>query len=323
MLFRSARSNGPRRLSSRWSMRRGSGAQRNTPLLKRGALFGRLRFVLSFPGLVDLAAILPFWLSVFIASDFRILLVLRLVRFFKLTRYSPAMRSLLDALYSERRALGGCFVILLGTALIAAALMHLAERTAQPERFGTIPDALWWAIVTLGTIGYGDVVPVTVLGVFWRASPSAPGSLMMALPVGIFATAFANEVHRRDFIITWGLVARIPLFRSLTASEIADVMTLLRAQKVDSGTVIARRGEPAHAMYLIADGEVEVKLRHKHLRLAAGQFFGEIAALRRTRRSATVTAVTPTRLLVLDTLDLHALMDRQPDARGPDRGSSA
>jgi len=135
----------------------------------------------------------------------------------------------------------------------------------------------------------------------------------MALPVGIFATAFANEVHRRDFIITWGLVARIPLFHTLTASEIADVMTMLRAQKVDTGTVIARRGEPAHAMYLIADGEVEVKLGHKHLRLGAGQFFGEIAALRRTRRSATVTAVTPTRLLVLDALDLHALMDRQPE----------
>jgi voltage-gated potassium channel len=282
------------------------------PLLKRGALFGWLRFALSFPGLVDLAAILPFWLSVFIASDFRILLVLRLVRFFKLTRYSPAMRSLLDALYSERRALGGCFVILLGTALIAAALMHLAERTAQPERFGTIPDALWWAIVTLGTIGYGDVVPVTALGRVLAALTIFAGLLMMALPVGIFATAFANEVHRRDFIITWGLVARIPLFSTLTATEISEVMTMLRAQKVDSGTVIARRGEPAHAMYLIADGEVEVKLPHKHVKLGTGQFFGEIAAMRRTRRSATVTALMPTRLLVLDTLDLHGLMDRQP-----------
>ena len=245
-------------------------------------------------------------------SDFRMLLVLRLVRFFKLTRYSPAMRSLLDALYAERRALGGCFVILLGTALISAALMHLAERTAQPDRFGTIPDALWWAIVTLGTIGYGDVVPVTVLGRLLAGFTIFAGLLMMALPVGIFATAFANEVHRRDFIITWGLVARIPLFGALTAAEIAEVMTMLRAQKVDSGTVIARRGEPAHAMYLIADGEVEIKLRHKHLRLGTGHYFGEIAALRRSQRSATVTAVVPTRLLVLDAFDLHELMDRQP-----------
>lgn len=283
------------------------------PLSKRGALSGRLRFILSFPGLIDLAAILPFWLSVFVASDFRVLLVLRLVRFFKLTRYSPAMRSLLDALYAERRALGGCFVILLGTALIAAALMHLVERAAQPERFGTIPDALWWAIVTLGTIGYGDAVPVTALGRVLAALTIFSGLLMMALPVGIFATAFANEVHRRDFIITWGLVARIPLFSSLTATEIAEVMTMLRAQKVDTGAVIARRGEPAHSMYLIADGEIEIKLRHEHVRLGAGQFFGEIAALRRTRRSATVTAVMPTRLLVLDAFDLHGLMDRQPE----------
>jgi voltage-gated potassium channel len=190
--------------------------------------------------------------------------------------------------------------------------MHLAEGAAQPDKFGTIPDAMWWAIVTLGTIGYGDAVPITVAGRLVAGLTIVVGLLMVALPVGIVATAFANEVHRRDFVVTWGLVARIPLFGELTAVQIADVMKLLRAQKVEKGTIIARRGEPAHSMYLIVDGEVEIKLRHQHVRLGAGDFFGEIAALRQSRRSATVIALRSTRLLALDASDLHGLMDREP-----------
>ena len=112
--------------------------------------------------------------------------------------------------------------------------------------------------------------------------------------------------------MTWGLVARVPLFNQLSATQIADVMKILRAQKVEKGAVIVRRGEPAHSMYLIVDGEVEIRLRHRHVRLSAGDFFGEIAALRQSRRSATVQALTPTRLLALDASDLHGLMDREP-----------
>jgi voltage-gated potassium channel len=277
-----------------------------------GAIRSRLRLAASPAGLIDLAAVLPFWLPLFLAADFKALLVLRLIRFFKLTRYSPAMRSLLEALYSERRALVGCFVILCGATLIAAALMHLAEGAAQPEKFGTIPDAMWWAIVTLGTVGYGDAVPITAAGRLVAGLTIFVGLLMVALPVGIVATAFANEVHRRDFVVTWGLVARIPLFSELTAVQIGDVMKILRAQKADKGTIIARRGEPAHSMYLIVDGEVEIKLHHKHVHLGAGDFFGEVAALRQSRRSATIVALRPTRLLALDASDLHSLMDREP-----------
>jgi len=245
-----------------------------------GAIRSRLGFAASPTGLVDLAAVLPFWLSLFVVADFKAVLVLRLIRFFKLTRYSPAMRSLLEALYAERRALLGCFVILCGATLIAAALMHVAEGAAQPDKFGTIPDAMWWAIVTLGTIGYGDAVPVTLAGRLVAGLTIFTGLLMMALPVGIVATAFAHEVHRRDFVVTWGLVAKIPLFSELNAAQIGDVMTILRAQRADKGTIIARQGEPAHSMYLIVDGEVEIKLRHKHVHLAGGDFFGEVAALR-------------------------------------------
>jgi voltage-gated potassium channel len=135
---------------------------------------------------------------------------------------------------------------------------------------------------------------------------------MVALPIGIVATAFADEIHRRDFVVTSGMVARVPLFAELQATDIADIMRLLHAQQVEPGDVVARRGEPAHSMYFIAAGEVEIELKHERVRLGAGQFFGEIAALRRTRRTATVTAVSRTSLLMLEARDLHVLMDREP-----------
>ncbi|HEY6701322.1 MAG TPA: cyclic nucleotide-gated ion channel [Pseudolabrys sp.] len=274
----------------------------------------RIKYALSPAGIIDLIAVLPFWFAMLLPGDFRFVLVFRMVRFFKIARYSPAMRSLLDVLYNERRALLGCLIIALGTALVAAALMHLAEARIQPEKLGTIPDAFWWAIVTIGTIGYGDVVPVTALGKLIATGTIFAGLVLMALPVGIIATAFAEQIQRRDFIVTWGMISRVPLFAELDAAEISDVMELLRAQVAEPGEIIVREGDPAHSMYFIAAGEVEIALKHRKdpLRLGAGQFFGEVAVLRRSRRSATVTALVRTNLLVLDAQDLHALMQRDP-----------
>jgi len=276
------------------------------------AMHSRLKYALSPAGIVDLIAVLPFWFAFVLPDDLRLLLVLRIVRFFKFARYSPAMRSLLDVLYRERRALFGCLVITMGSALVAAALMHLAEGKVQPDKLGTIPDALWWAIVTVGTIGYGDVVPITVLGKLIATGTIFLGLIMMALPVGIIATAFADQIHRRDFIVTWGMIARVPLFAELDAGAISDIMGLLRAQVAEAGETIVRTGDPAHSMYFIAAGEVEVALKKERLRLGVGHFFGEVAVLRRARRSATATALTRTNLLVLSAQDLHALMQRDP-----------
>lgn len=195
---------------------------------------------------------------------------------------------------------------------MTASVMHLAEGRVQPDKFGTIPDAMWWAIVTLGTIGYGDVVPITPIGKLIAAVSIFLGLIMVALPVGIIANAFSEDVHRRDFVVTWGMVARVPLFSELDATEIAEVMRLLRARQVEPGQVVVRRGEPGHSMYFIAAGEVEIELPHERVRLGVGHFFGEVAVLRRTRRSANVAAVMRTSLLVLDAQDLHALMERDP-----------
>jgi voltage-gated potassium channel len=272
----------------------------------------RMKYALGTSGIIDLIAVLPFWFAVFLPGDLRFVLVFRMVRFFKIARYSPAMRSLLDVLYTERRALFGCLVIAIGSSVVAASLMHLAEGKVQPDKLGTIPDALWWAIVTIGTIGYGDVVPVTALGKLIATGTIFAGLVMVALPVGIIANAFAEQIHRRDFIVTWGMISRVPLFAELDAAEISDIMGLLRAQVVEPGEVVVRKGDAAHSMYFIAAGEVEIVLKSKKepIRLGVGQFFGEIAVLRRSRRSATVIALARTNLLVLDAHDLHALMQR-------------
>jgi len=272
----------------------------------------RWQFVQSPQSLIDLVAVFPFWFAFVLPSDLRVLLVLRIVRLLKLARYSPGMRSLLEALYAERRALLACVVILFGATLLSATAMHLVERHAQPDKFGTIPDAMWWAIVTLGTIGYGDVVPITALGRIVAAVTIFVGLIMVALPVGIVATAFADQIHRRDFIVNWSMVARVPLFAGLSAVQIAEIMGLLRAQRTEAGDIIVRRGEPAHSMYFIAGGEIEIDLQDKRIRLGVGQFFGESAILRNARRSATVTALQRTSLLVLDARDFNALLHREP-----------
>jgi voltage-gated potassium channel len=106
------------------------------------------------------------------------------------------------------------------------------------------------------------------------------------------------------------MVAKVPLFSQLDADAIADIMRLSRSQQVEAGATIVRRGDPAHSMYFIAAGEVEIELPHKRRRLGVGHFFGEVAVLRRARRAANVTALTRTSLLVLDAHDLHALMER-------------
>jgi voltage-gated potassium channel len=270
----------------------------------------RIRFAFSFDGIVDLVAVLPFWIALLFSIDLRFILVLRVVRFLKLVRHSTAMRSLLDAIYTERRALLGSLVILAGTTTIAASIMYLVERDAQPEKFGTIPDAMWWAIVTLGTVGYGDTVPITIPGKLVAGVTILFGLMMVALPVGIIASAFANEIRRRDFVVTWSMLARFPLFAELNAMEIADIMRLLKAQTFNTGDVIIRKGEEGHSMYFIAAGEVEIELPNDRVRLGAGEFFGEIAALKRSKRSATAIAISRTNLLILEAHDLRALMER-------------
>lgn len=271
----------------------------------------RLEYAFSALGVIDLLAFLPSAIALAI-GDKTALVLFGMLPFLKLVRYSTAMRSLLAALHAERRTLFGCVVILTGAVLLFASLLYAIEHKVQPDKFGTMPQAMWWAIVTLGTVGYGDVVPITPLGRTVTVVAIVVGFAMIALPVAIISTAFADEVRRRDFVVTWGMLARVPLFSHLGAADISDIMRLLRSQTIEAGEVLVRRGDAASSMYFITAGEVEIDLPSQLVRLADGAFFGEIALLRRTSRSGTVTATRKTKLLVLDAQDFHALIERMP-----------
>ena len=139
------------------------------------------------------AAFLPFYLSAFFALDLRFLRVLRLLRILKLTRYSPALETFARVLRNERKPLVAALLMLGVLHIFVSSLMFVFEQSAQPEAFGSIPAALWWGIVTLTTVGYGDVAPVTVGGKIFGGLVTVMGVAMFALPAGILASGFNQE----------------------------------------------------------------------------------------------------------------------------------
>ena len=158
---------------------------------------GRLRYMLSPMALVDLVAILPFYLGFLVAADLRFLRALRLLRLFKLTRHFAAIGILADVMRAEARAFGAAILVMLILMVIAASGMHLVEHRAQPEAFGSIPAAMWWAMVTLTTVGYGDVTPITSMGKLIGAVIMVMGIGMVALPAGMLASRFSEELAKR------------------------------------------------------------------------------------------------------------------------------
>lgn len=275
----------------------------------------RRAYALSPGAILDFLATVPLYTALLGYGDLKILLLFRLVRFFKLGRYSPGMASLGAALHAERKALVACIVILIGVMLLSATAMHFVEHDVQPEKFGTIPDAMWWAIVTLTTVGYGDAFPVSPLGKVVASLTAVMGLVMLALPVGIIATAFAQEIHRREFVVTWSMLARVPLFSGLNAAEIAEIMHALRAQTVRGGGVVLRPHEPVHSLFFVASGEVELIEPDGSRRLDEGCHFGELCLteLAAAEGGIAARATVATKLLVLDPADFRLLMLRHPD----------
>jgi voltage-gated potassium channel len=166
--------------------------------------------------------------------------------------------------------------------------------------------------VTLATVGYGDVVPVTGPGKIASGFVIIAGLIFFALPIAIIASSFLAEMRRRDFNISYAMVARVPLFATLDAIAISELASMLKARKLPVGAVIVRKGDEGESMFFIAQGRVEVVVPSGEVMLQAGDFFGEMAVIGRVKRSATVIARDACELLVLDAADLLRLMDQNP-----------
>jgi voltage-gated potassium channel len=262
--------------------------------------------------LLDALGLVPVVLLLVAPNASGAILLFQVLRFFRLARYSPALATVGRVLVSEWRPLIASGMIGFGLLLIASTGMYLIEGAMQPKSFGSIPAAMYWAIVTVVTVGYGDVVPVTPLGKLFTGFVVIGGLIFFALPVAIIATGFLAEIRRQDFIVNYGMVARVPAFDGLDAAALSELVGLLRARRIPRDSIIIRKGDEGDSMYFIASGEVEVVLAHATVKLGEGDFFGEIAVLGRIKRTATVIARSTCDLLVLDAADVVKFMEQNP-----------
>ncbi|MBQ4832862.1 ion transporter [Pseudoalteromonas sp. MMG010] len=157
----------------------------------------RLRYMISPLAIIDLIAILPSLMMFITPLDLRFLRVLRLLRVFKLTRYSRAMQLLLQAFKDESSSMLAAFFIMAVVLILASCGVYLLEHKVQPEKFGSIPAAMWWAMATLTTVGYGDVVPITALGKLFGGIITLVSMGMVAIPTGLLASSFSEQIRKR------------------------------------------------------------------------------------------------------------------------------
>jgi voltage-gated potassium channel len=274
----------------------------------------RLRWVVSVQGVIGLLAMVPVitiiigrsGLGTDVGSFFCLLWIL------KLATHAPAMGTLGRVISNERASLSSILIVFLIVLVSAATAAHMLESAAQPDKFASLPDALWWAVVTLTTTGYGDAVPVTVGGKMVGAVVMVSGIAVLALMTAVLASGFAEEERRREYIRVWDQVVRVPMFTALGIVTLSEIVGKLRTRYYPARIAVVRRGDAGDSMFFISDGEVEVRLPDTSIKLAQGAFFGEMALLDRQPRTATVTTTKPTTVLVLYASDFYQIASRIP-----------
>ena len=259
---------------------------------------------------LDGAVIINYFL--FPIFDLRLFRLFRLFNIFSQSKFLLPTNTLIQTIILQRSALLGTQFMVLSILLVVSTLIYFLESKVQPEVFGSIPATMWWGIATLTTVGYGDVVPATDLGKILASFTMLIGIGMFALPAAILASAYYEQIQKRNFLISFEAIASVPLFQEVPFGAIGKINEKLNVAHFNKGGIVFNKGDLADSLFIIEFGRVEVQLENQSIELSAGEYFGEMALIGDTSRNATIATLEDTKLLELTKADLHELAKDYP-----------
>ena len=261
---------------------------------------------LGFLGWMDVVVIVNFFLGG--AYDLRAFRLFRVFEIYKHTRILFPSNTLVRTIYLQRFALLGSQIMVLSVLLVFSILIYFIEGNVQPESFGSIPDAMWWGIATLTTVGYGDIYPATLAGKILASFTMFLGIGMFALPAAILASAYYEEIQKKNFLVSIETITEIPLFAKLPIAALSKINEKLDPVILAAKKVVFNKGDKADSMYIIEFGHVEVEI-DKPVKLGPGDYFGEMGLIGNTTRNATIRTLDEVKLLELTKEDLEELLE--------------
>ena len=261
---------------------------------------------LGFLGWMDVVVIVNFFLGG--AYDLRAFRLFRVFEIYKHTRILFPSNTLVRTIYLQRFALLGSQIMVLSVLLVLSILIYCIEGNVQPESFGSIPDAMWWGIATLTTVGYGDIYPATLAGKILASFTMFLGIGMFALPAAILASAYYEEIQKKNFLVSIETITEIPLFAKLPIAALSKINEKLDPVILAAKKTVFNKGDKADSMYIIEFGHVEVEIENP-VKLGPGDYFGEMGLLGNTTRNATIRTLDEVKLLELTKEDLEELLE--------------
>ena len=264
---------------------------------------------LGFLNIIDGMVLINYFLIGIL--DLRIFRLFRFFDIFSRTRILLPSNTLFKTIHVQRHSLLGSLFLVLSVLLLFSTIMYFVEREAQPDKFGSIPLAIWWGMETLTTVGYGDVHPITPLGKVLGTLTMLLGIGMFALPAAILGSAYYEEMQKRNFLVTFEAILEVPLFEELPIKALSKINEKLDAVLLPPNEAVFEKGEEADSMYIIESGRAQVELETPIV-LEKGDYFGEMGLVNNNPRTATITTLEEVKLLQLKKEDLEELFDEHP-----------